>query len=337
MQKRRLGRSGLSVSSIGLGLMGMSEFYGQNDRQESLRTLHLAIEKGMTFLDTADMYGMGENEKLLGEAIRDHRRDELFIATKCGILREPGTGRISGVNGKPDYIKQSCEESLRRLGIETIDLYYLHRIDPATPVEESAGAMAELVREGKIRAYGLSEASPDDIRKAYKVYPLAALQSEYSLFTRDVELEVFGTTRELGIGFVAYSPFSRGLLTGKISPDTLSPEDRRRQSPRFQEENFRHNQASVQKLEEIATRNNVTPLQLALSWLLAQGPDIVPIPGTSKRAHLNEILATLDHPVPFLEFVHLDEAFPRGVARGDRYAPESMKQVYVPPVLSAKD
>ncbi len=337
MQKRRLGRSGLSVSSIGLGLMGMSEFYGQNDRQESLRTLHLAIEKGMTFLDTADMYGMGENEKLLGEAIRDHRRDELFIATKCGILREPGTGRISGVNGKPDYIKQSCEESLRRLGIETIDLYYLHRIDPATPVEESAGAMAELVREGKIRAYGLSEASPDDIRKAYKVYPLAALQSEYSLFTRDVELEVFGTTRELGIGFVAYSPFSRGLLTGKISPDTLSPEDRRRQSPRFQEENFRHNQASVQKLEEIATRNNVTPLQLALSWLLAQGPDIVPIPGTSKRAHLNEILATLDHPVPFLEFVHLDEAFPRGVARGDRYAPESMKQVYVPPVLSGKD
>ncbi len=337
MQKRRLGRSGLSVSSIGLGLMGMSEFYGQNDRQESLRTLHLAIEKGMTFLDTADVYGMGENEKLLGEAIRDHRRDELFIATKCGILREPGTGRISGVNGKPDYIKQSCEESLRRLGIETIDLYYLHRIDPATPVEESAGAMAELVREGKIRAYGLSEASPDDIRKAYKVYPLAALQSEYSLFTRDVELEVFGTTRELGIGFVAYSPFSRGLLTGKISPDTLSPEDRRRQSPRFQEENFRHNQASVQKLEEIATRNNVTPLQLALSWLLAQGPDIVPIPGTSKRAHLNEILATLDHPVPFLEFVHLDEAFPRGVARGDRYAPESMKQVYVPPVLSGKD
>ena len=337
MQKRRLGRSGLSVSSIGLGLMGMSEFYGQNDRQESLRTLHLAIEKGMTFLDTADMYGMGENEKLLGEAIRDHRRDELFIATKCGILREPGTGRISGVNGKPDYIKQSCEESLRRLGIETIDLYYLHRIDPATPVEESAGAMAELVREGKIRAYGLSEASPDDIRKAYKVYPLAALQSEYSLFTRDVELEVFGTTRELGIGFVAYSPFSRGLLTGKISPDTLSPEDRRRQSPRFQEENFRHNQASVQKLEEIATRNNVTPLQLALSWLLAQGPDIVPIPGTSKRAHLNEIFATLDHPVPFLEFVHLDEAFPRGVARGDRYAPESMKQVYVPPVLSGKD
>ena len=337
MQKRRLGRSGLSVSSIGLGLMGMSEFYGQNDRQESLRTLHLAIEKGMTFLDTADVYGMGENEKLLGEAIRDHRRDELFIATKCGILREPGTGRISGVNGKPDYIKQSCEESLRRLGIETIDLYYLHRIDPATPVEESAGAMAELVREGKIRAYGLSEASPDDIRKAYKVYPLAALQSEYSLFTRDVELEVFGTTRELGIGFVAYSPFSRGLLTGKISPDTLSPEDRRRQSPRFQEENFRHNQASVQKLEEIATRNNVTPLQLALSWLLAQGPDIVPIPGTSKRAHLNEIFATLDHPVPFLEFVHLDEAFPRGVARGDRYAPESMKQVYVPPVLSGKD
>ena len=337
MQKRRLGRSGLSVSSIGLGLMGMSEFYGQNDRQESLRTLHLAIEKGMTFLDTADMYGMGENEKLLGEAIRDHRRDELFIATKCGILREPGTGRISGVNGKPDYIKQSCEESLRRLGIETIDLYYLHRIDPATPVEESAGAMAELVREGKIRAYGLSEASPDDIRKAYKVYPLAALQSEYSLLTRDVELEVLGTTRELGIGFVAYSPFSRGLLTGKISPDTLSPEDRRRQTPRFQEENFRHNQASVQKLEEIATRNNVTPLQLALSWLLAQGPDIVPIPGTSKRAHLNEIFATLDHPVPFLEFVHLDEAFPRGVARGDRYAPESMKQVYVPPVLSGKD
>ena len=337
MQKRRLGRSGLSVSSIGLGLMGMSEFYGQNDRQESLKTLHLAIEKGMTFLDTADVYGMGENEKLLGEAIRDHRRDELFIATKCGFLRDPANGRFTGVNGKPDYIKKSCEESLRRLGIETIDLYYLHRIDPATPVEESAGAMAELVREGKIRAYGLSEASPDDIRKAYKVYPMAALQSEYSLFTRDVELEVFGTTRELGIGFVAYSPFSRGLLTGKISPDTLSAEDRRRQAPRFQEENFRHNQASVQKLEEIATRTNVTPLQLALSWLLAQGPDIVPIPGTSKCAHLNEILATLDHPVPFLEFVHLDEAFPRGVARGDRYAPESMKQVYVPPVLSAKD
>nr|WP_203225907.1 aldo/keto reductase [Leptospirillum ferriphilum] len=337
MQKRRLGRSGLSVSSIGLGLMGMSEFYGQSDREESLRTLHLAIEKGMTFLDTADMYGMGENEKLLGEAIRDHRREDLFIATKCGIQRDPANGRFVGVNGKPDYIKKCCEESLRRLRIETIDLYYLHRIDPATPVEESASAMAELVREGKIRAYGLSEASPNDIRKAYKVYPLAALQSEYSLFTRDVELEVLGTTRELGIGFVAYSPFSRGLLTGKVSPDTLSEEDFRRQNPRFQEENFRHNQESIRKLQDIAARNNLTPLQLALSWLLAQGPDIVPIPGTTKRTHLNEILGTLDHPVPFLEFVHLDEAFPRGVARGDRYAPEGMKRVYIPPVLSGKE
>ncbi|MHB1926940.1 MAG: aldo/keto reductase [Leptospirillum sp.] len=337
MQKRRLGRSGLSVSSIGLGLMGMSEFYGHNDREESLKTIHMAIEKGMTFLDTADVYGMGENERLLGEAIREHRRDELFIATKCGILRDPATGQFQGVNGKPAHIRKSCEESLKRLGIETIDLYYLHRVDPETPVEESAGAMAELIREGKIRAWGLSEASPDTIRAAHKTYPLAALQSEYSLFTRDVEVEVLGTTRELGIGFVAYSPFSRGLLTGKVTPEHLSENDFRKQSPRFQEENYRQNLQHIKKLEEIARKNNVTPLQLALAWLLGQGPDIVPIPGTARRSHLAEILDTMQHPVPFIEFVHLDEMFPRGIAKGSRYAEEGMKRVYVPPVVSEKD
>lgn len=335
MQRRYLGRSGVSVSSIGLGLMGMSDFYGTRDRDEALKTIHHAIEKGMTFLDTADVYGMGENERLLGEAIKSHSRDNLFIATKCGIVRDPSTGEYRGLNGRPEYIRKCCEESLTRLGIETIDLYYLHRVDPDTPVEESAGAMAELVREGKIRAIGLSEASPDDIRKAHQVYTVTALQSEYSLFTRDVEVEVLGTTRQLGIGFVAYSPFSRGLLTGRLQPSELpSDDDRGKNSrfPRFQTENFQHNFEMVQKLEEIAARNGMTPVQLSLAWLLAQGPDIVPIPGTTKRNHLNEILATLEHPVPFLEFVHLDELFPRGIAKGERYSEEGMKRVYRVPL-----
>ena len=335
MQRRYLGRSGFSVSSIGLGLMGMSDFYGTRDRAEALRTIHHSIEKGMTFLDTADVYGMGENEKLLGEAIQNHSRENLFIATKCGIVRDPATGNFQGVNGRPEYIRTSCENSLLRLGLETIDLYYLHRVDPNTPIEESVGAMADLVREGKIRAIGLSEATPADIRKAHRVHSVTALQSEYSLFTRDVEVEVLGTTRELGIGFVAYSPFSRGLLTGRLKPAELPSDDDRNQNsrfPRFQAENFQHNAEIVQKLEEIATRNGVTPVQICLSWLLAQGPEIVPIPGTSKRDHLNEILATLDHPVPFLEFVHLDEIFPRGIAKGDRYSEEGMKRVYQVPI-----
>ncbi|MHB1286327.1 MAG: aldo/keto reductase [Leptospirales bacterium] len=330
MQRRHLGRSSFSVSSIGLGLMGMSDYYGSRDRDEALKTIHHAIEKGMTFLDTADVYGMGENEKLLGEALKSHHRDNIFIATKCGIVRDSTTGVFKGVNGRPEYIKKSCEDSLTRLGIETIDLYYLHRVDPETPIEESAGALAELVREGKIKAIGLSEASPADIQKAHKVHTVTALQSEYSLFSRDVEVEVLGTTRQLGIGFVAYSPFSRGLLTGRFQTSTLSSDDFRKQSPRFQPENFQHNVDRVQKLEEIAARNGVTPVQISLSWLLAQGPDIIPIPGTSQRNHLNEILATMEHPVPFLEFVHLDEIFPRGIAKGERYSEEGMKRVYQP-------
>ncbi|MHB8422264.1 MAG: aldo/keto reductase [Leptospirales bacterium] len=335
MQRRHLGRSGFSVSSIGLGLMGMSDFYGSRDRVEALRTIHHAIEKGMTFLDTADVYGMGENEKLLGEAIKDHSREKLVIATKCGIVLDPSTGNFQRVNGSPEHIRKSCENSLLRLGVETIDLYYLHRVDPNIPIEESMGAMADLVREGKIRAVGLSEANPSDIRKAHRVHPVTALQSEYSLFTRDVEVEVLGTTRELGIGFVAYSPFSRGLLTGKVLTSDLSSDDLRNKNarfPRFLPENFQHNFEHVRKLEEIARRTGATPVQICLSWLLAQGPDIVPIPGTSRRDHLNEILATLDHPVPFLEFVHLDEIFPRGIAKGERYSEEGMKRVYQAPL-----
>ena len=333
MQSRYLGRSGFFVSTLGLGLMGMSDFYGSRDRDEALQTILLAIDSGITFFDTADVYGMGENEKLLGEALRERKRDPLFLATKCGIVRDPNTGKFVGVNGKPDYIRKSCEASLKRLGTDIIDLFYLHRVDPETPIEDSAGAMGELVREGKIRAIGLSEASPTDIRKAHKVHPVTALQSEYSLFTRDVEIEVLGTTRELGIGFVPFSPFSRGILTGKVpDADSLDPSDVRKEYPRFQPENYSSNAERIAQFKEIAGRNGVTPVQLALSWLLAQGPDIVPIPGTSKRAHLAEILNTVNHPVPFIEFVRLGDLFPRGSVKGERYPEDRMKTAYRPTV-----
>jgi aryl-alcohol dehydrogenase-like predicted oxidoreductase len=337
MQSRFLGRSGFSVSALGLGLMGMSDFYGSQDRDEALQTILLAIDSGVTFFDTADVYGMGENERLLGEALTKRKRDSVFIATKCGIVRDVSTGKFTGINGKPDYIRKSCEESLRRLGTDVIDLFYLHRVDPETPIEESAGALGELVREGKVRSIGLSEASPSDIRKAHKVHPITALQSEYSLFTRDVEIEVLGTTRELGIGFVPFSPFSRGILTGKVSDSsTLDPTDVRKGYPRFQPENFSANADRIAQFKAIAERNGVTPVQLALSWLLAQGPDIVPIPGTSKRAHLSEILDTLSHPIPFIEFVRLGELFPRGSVKGERYPEDRMKTAYRPAELSQK-
>jgi aryl-alcohol dehydrogenase-like predicted oxidoreductase len=323
---RELGRPGLSVSAMGLGCMGMSEFYGNADEAESIATIHRALDLGVTFLDTADMYGVGRNEELVGRAIRD-RRDRVTLATKFGNVRTP-EGGFAGVNGRPEYVRSACEASLRRLGVDVIDLYYQHRVDPETPIEDTVGAMAELVKEGKVRCLGLSEASPKNIRRAAAVHPIAALQTEYSLWSRDPEDEILPTCRELGIGFVAYSPLGRGFLTGQIKRfEDLAPDDYRRQSPRFIGENFDRNLLLVKRIEEMAAGKGVKPSQLALAWVLAQGNDIVPIPGTKRRSYLEENAAALSVTLTPDELARIDELAPKGAAVGERYNAYSMRTI----------
>jgi aryl-alcohol dehydrogenase-like predicted oxidoreductase len=318
MEKRSLGSQGLVVSELGLGCMGMSEFYGTPDEDESIATIHRAIELGVTFLDTADMYGPFTNEKLVGKAITE-RRDQLTLATKFGNERAEDGTRL-GVNGRPDYVRKACDASLERLGVEHIDLYYQHRVDPDTPVEETWGAMKELVEAGKVRYLGISEAAPETIRRAHEVHPITALQTEYSLWSRDVEDEILPTVRQLGIGFVAYSPLGRGFLTGQIQRFEDLPEgDYRRNSPRFQGENFQKNLDLVDRIKEIADEKGVTASQLALAWLLHQGEDIVPIPGTKRREYLEENVAAVEITLTEEDLRRIEEAAPKGAASGERY------------------
>jgi aryl-alcohol dehydrogenase-like predicted oxidoreductase len=318
MDQRNLGRHGLVVSELGLGCMGMSEFYGTADEQESIATIHRAIELGVTFLDTADVYGPFTNEKLVGKAVAD-RREKVVLTTKFGQVRlEDGT--LVGVNGRPEYVKRACDASLERLGVDTIDLYYQHRVDPEVPIEETVGAMKELIEAGKVRYLGLSEATPETIRQAHAVHPVSALQTEYSLFSRDVEDEVLPTVRELGIGFVGYSPLGRGFLTGQIRHfEDLAPDDLRRQSPRFQGDNFRRNLELADRVREIAAEKDATPGQLALAWLLHQGLDIVPIPGTKRRKYLEENVAATEVTLTEEDLERIEEVTPKGAASGDRY------------------
>jgi aryl-alcohol dehydrogenase-like predicted oxidoreductase len=326
MNKRTLGQEALEVSEIGLGCMGMSDFYGGRDDEESIRTLHRALELGVTLLDTADMYGVGRNEELVGKAIRD-RRSEAVIATKFGNRRGPN-GEFLGISGRPEYVKSACEASLKRLGIDHIDLYYQHRVDPQTPIEETVGAMAELVREGKVRHIGLSEAAAATIRRAHAVHPITALQTEYSLWSREVEDEILPACRELGIGFVPYSPLGRGFLTGQIQKyEDFAPDDIRRFMPRFQGENLERNLNLVRQVKEMAQHKGCSPAQLALAWLLAQGEDIVPIPGTKRMAYLEENVAGLSVSLTAEDLKQLDEIAPKGATSGTRYSAEGMKSL----------
>ncbi len=311
---------------MGLGCMGMSEFYGQGDEAESIGTIHLALHLGVSFLDTADMYGVGKNEELVGKAIKG-RLDEVVVATRFGNMRSE-SGEFLGVNGKPEYVKQQCEASLKRLGIDTIDLYYQHRVDKNTPIEDTVGAMAELVQEGKVRFLGLSEAGPQTIRRAHAVHPIAALQTEYSLWSREPEDEIIPTCRELGIGFVPYSPLGRGFLTGQYqSPEDFPEGDYRRSSPRFQGENFQKNLELVKQVEQMAIQKECTASQLALAWVLAQGDSIVPIPGTKRRTYLESNVNALNVHLTSSDLARLDEIAPKGAAAGERYPERTMAAI----------
>ena len=327
MNTRQLGRSGLTVSALGLGCMGMSGFYGTLDDAESTRTLHRAMDLGVTFFDTADMYGPYLNEELLGRAFRG-KRDKYILATKFGIIRYPNEPDRRGINGRPEYVKSACEASLKRLGTDHIDLYYQHRVDPNTPIEDTVGAMSRLVEEGKVRYLGLSEAAPASLRRAVAVHPIAALQTEYSLWSREPEDEIIATCRELGIGFVPYSPLGRGFLTGQFKQfEDLAADDYRRNSPRFQGENFQKNLDLVNRIDALAQQKNCTSSQLALAWVLAQGDEVVPIPGTKRVAYLEENLGALEVSLSKAELAQLDEISPKGAAAGPRYPAAMMASV----------